>query len=116
MLPLNLDELVQEWLTCSYTDDRWGRLDDAPFDDPETAWRGILAILQHELTERQMSVLAAGMVENLLSENGEQFIDRVETEAIQNPRFQYLLGGVRRCGMVERVWARVQKARKEVWQ
>src|SRR5271157_2462613 len=116
MLSTNLDELVQEWLDCSQTDNSWGKLDDAPFSDPETAWSGILAILQHDLSDRQMSILAAGIVENLLSEHGEQFIERVEAEAVRNSRFQYLLGGVWKCGMSDGVWTRVRAARKEVWQ
>ena len=88
---------------------------DAVREVPETVWPAILKILEHELTDEQIALLAAGPMEDLLADHGAQFIDRVEAEAEQNPRFNHLLGGVWRSHMSDDIWARVQKARKEVW-
>jgi hypothetical protein len=88
---------------------------DAVRDVPETVWSAILKILQHELTDDQLASLAAGPLEDLLADHGIQFIERVEREAEQNPRFNRLLGGVWRSHMSDEIWGRVQKARKEVW-
>ena len=88
---------------------------DAVHDSPEVAWSAIVQILQGELTEDQISVLAAGPLEDLLAMHGPQFIERVEREAEGNPRFNHLLGGVWQSRMSQEIWERVQKARREVW-
>ena len=88
---------------------------DAAQDMPEEIWSAILKILEHELTDEQIALLAAGPMEDLLAQHGVQFIERVEAEAKRNPRFNHLLGGVWRSSMTEDVWGRVQRARKEVW-
>ena len=61
------------------------------------------------------SLLAAGPLEDLLSEHGPVFIDRLEQEATASKRFDHLLGGVWRLSMTDDVWNRVQKARSAVW-
>jgi hypothetical protein len=88
---------------------------DAVDNVPESVWSAILKILEHDLTEDQIALLAAGPMEDLLAGHGIQFIERVEREAEHNPRFNHLLGGVWRSSMTEDVWGRVQRARKEVW-
>jgi hypothetical protein len=54
-------------------------------------------------------------LEDLLAVYGPQFIERVELEAERNARFNHLLGGVWQNEMPQEIWARVQKARKQVW-
>ncbi len=88
---------------------------DVVRDKPEIAWPAMLRILEHELTEDQTAVLAAGPLEDLLAVHGSQFIERVEHEAQRNPRFNHLLGGVWQNEMAREIWERVQKARSEVW-
>lgn len=111
------EELAAEWHAFSQQErpDLWSQLDEAPYEDPEAAWAGILAALELEFTGLQEAILAAGPLENLLSLHGEQFIERVEAEAARNPRFNHLLGGVWQCSMSEGVWGKVQAARREVW-
>jgi uncharacterized protein DUF6869 len=103
------DELETEWFEGGEL------MMDAVRDVPETVWSAILKILEHELTDDQLALLAAGPMEDLLAQHGAQFIERVEAEAERNPRFNHLLGGVWRSSMTEDVWGRVQRARKEVW-
>ena len=67
---------------------------DVVHEEPEVAWLAILQILQRALSAEETSVLAAGPLEDLLALHGTQFIERVESEAVRNPRFNHLPGGV----------------------
>jgi hypothetical protein len=83
--------------------------------DPESRWVAILAILEREPGDDVVPVLAAGPLEDLIREHGEQFIERIETEARRNAAFRHLLGGVWMCGG-HAVWTRVDAARlHEAW-
>jgi hypothetical protein len=104
-----VSELVAAWFAGEQT------MSDAVHDAPEVAWAAILQILEMELTEDQISVLAAGALEGLMALHGAQFVERVEHKAEQNARFTYLLGGVWKNGISPAVWERVQKARTQVW-
>jgi hypothetical protein len=88
---------------------------DAVHDSPEVAWVAILRILERELNDEQRSLLAAGPLEDLIAMHGSQFIERVEHEARQNPRFNYLLGGIWQNQAAPEIWQRVLRVRKEVW-
>lgn len=115
--PGTTDELVADWLALNspHPGEDWSKLNDASWHDPEAAWCAILKLITHKLTDEQLSLLAAGPLEDLLSEHGSSFIDRVEQEVTANKRFDYLLGGVWRLSMTDDVWNRVQKARSAVW-
>ena len=112
-----VEELLAEWLQLNSPEagDQWSKLSEAVRKDPEAAWCAILKLIQCDLTEEQLGLLAAGPLEDLLSEHGHTFIDRVEGEAATNRRFDNLLGGVWRLTMTDDVWNRVQKARSAVW-
>src|SRR5690349_8430056 len=108
-------EVVEDWLQQSSREDGDATLYDVVCDEPEIAWPAILQILERPLTDDQVAILAAGPLEDLLAFHGPEFIDRVEREASQNPRFNHLLGGVWQNRMLPEIWERVRKARKEVW-
>jgi hypothetical protein len=82
--------------------------------DPEDGWQAILLILQKQPPEEVIALLAAGPLEDLIEEFGDQFIGRIEIESRQNPSFRHLLGGVWKSGSDE-VWRRVQKAQGTLW-
>src|SRR5437016_12763317 len=107
METFTVDEVVKLWFESDKT------MFDTCTEAPEIAWSAILQIFQCELTEEQMSLLAAGPVETLLSHHGSTFIERVEREARQSSRFRYLLAGVWRLSMTRDVWDRVRRARGE---
>lgn len=87
-----------------------------PFADPEAVWQAVLRLMQRELTEEQISVLAAGPVEDLLTHYGAGFIDRIEAEAQRSPSFAHVLGGVWQRDMPPEIWQRVEAARGgSVW-
>lgn len=104
-----INETVEGWLRGEHT------MFDACTEQPEVAWSATLRLLHRDLTEDQLALLAAGPLETLLAYHGEAFIERVEREALKNPRFNHLLGGVWRNDIPADIWQRVQKARKEVW-
>ena len=80
------------------------------YEHPELCWEVILNILYREPDQKVIGALAAGPLEDLIQDHGETFIDRIETEARQNPAFRHLLGGVWESGGHD-IWNRVLKAR-----
>jgi hypothetical protein len=88
---------------------------DAVHDTPEVAWVAILEILKRGVADNDLSILAAGPLEDLLACHGLQFIERVEQEARCSPSFNHLLGGVWQSRMSEDIWSRIQKARAVAW-
>jgi hypothetical protein len=107
METFTVDEVVKRWFESDKT------MFDACTEAPESAWSAILQIFQRELTGEQMSLLAAGPIETLLSHHGPAFIERVEREAGQSLRFRHLLTGVWRLKMTQDVWDRLRRARGE---
>jgi hypothetical protein len=77
--------------------------------DSEDIWLAILHILARAPPPEVLAVLAAGPLEDLIHENGERFIDRIELHARQDPAFRQLLQGVWESGSPE-VWVRVDRA------
>jgi hypothetical protein len=105
----SVEEVVSAWFEGEQT------MYDAVHDAPEIAWLAILRILQQDLTDEQRSILAAGPLETLVGMHGSQFIERIELEAKQNPRFNRLLGGVWKNQSSAEIWERIKKARLEEW-
>lgn len=75
---------------------------------PEHAWQCILATVADPRSEPFLGLLAAGPMEDLLGYHGHAFIERIEREARQSPRFAWTLGGVWQCQMTDEIWQRVQ--------
>ncbi len=84
-------------------------------EQPEISWAAIVALSRQKLTEKQVAVLAAGPLEDLLAYHGPAFIDRVEREARVYPAFRHLLGGVWPSAITPDVWHRVEKIRGVAW-
>ena len=61
--------------------------------------------------DEALSHLAAGPVEHLLGNHGDDYIDTVEQRAKGNPRFARMLGGCWQYTMSEDIWARVRAVR-----
>lgn len=109
MRPPTVEELVSEWFSGKDHTMADGLM--PPFQDAEAVWQAVLRIMQHELSEAQISLLAAGPVEDLLTLYGPQFIDRIEAEALRTPEFAHVLGGVWRRDMPLALWQRIETAR-----
>ena len=83
---------------------------DLAYDKPELCWTFIINVLYREPSQKVIGALAAGPLDDLIEDHGDQFIDRIEDEARQDPAFRHLLGGVWESGTHE-VWNRVLRAR-----
>lgn len=79
--------------------------------DAEDCWKAILEVLALNPPENVLGVLAAGPLEDLIDECGEQFIERIEREAREHRVFRDLLRGVWKSGSPE-IWQRVQRAQE----
>jgi hypothetical protein len=99
------DQLVQAFHDGEIT------FNGAAREAPDAAWQAIVALSRQALTDRQIAVLAAGPLEDLLAYHGPAFIDRVEKEARVYAAFRDLLGGVWRSSIADAVWRRVEAIR-----
>lgn len=88
---------------------------NASRDEPEIAWQAIVELSRQPLTQKQVALLAAGPLEDLLAYHGLAFIERVEREARVYATFRQLLGGVWRNSITKAVWDRVQDIRTAAW-
>jgi hypothetical protein len=75
----------------------------------EELWRLILKIHERDHSIAIQQVLSAGPIENLLSKFGEQYIERVEDKARNDPMFAKVLGGVWQSDMSDEIWVRLQR-------
>lgn len=83
---------------------------DLCHDDPETCFELIEKIRKADGSDWILANLAAGPLEDLLSQHGARFIDRIETLARQDPQMRRLLGGIWRSDIPDAIWHRVQCA------
>lgn len=78
-------------------------------------WKFIKHTYQQDLSDTVVANLAAGPLENLLSQFGEEYIDEIESLAKKDPKFKDLLGGVWQNNMSAGVWSRVCAVRGKAW-
>ena len=119
------ERLIADWIVYSNSEDgseEYGRsfwafstMCDWLRDDPEQCWESILAILEHTSDDKALANLAAGPLEDLLSDHGPKFIERVEERAGQDAKFKDLLGGVWQNLMSDDIWERLQAVAGERW-
>ena len=116
------EDLISAWIALAKADKNSNEYDknfwaqsemwELNYDNPEKAWDFILRILKKDHSRPVVEQLSAGPLENLLAEYGDKFIERVETEASNNPDFGLLLTGVWQNTMSDEVWERVLAARE----
>ena len=123
----DFDELVEAWIACMVLgrDDRgrateeyeknWWAVETVmnwPYDNQhELLWSFILAIHARDINNKAAAHLAAGPVEDLLSEFGEDYIERVEALAASDLRFKFMLTWAWQANMSDELWNRFQLAR-----
>jgi hypothetical protein len=97
---LSIEQLARVWVEQTDKpfkdhDDNWRAFQDYERDlvesDPDAALDLVIAVLKTETNPFLLSVLAAGLLENVIDM---PVIDRIEREAKADPRFLELLGGV----------------------
>jgi hypothetical protein len=72
----------------------WNRLTDMVWNDPESAWPVILLMIEAASTDSLLRDVAAGPLEELLSNHAHDFIDRIEDHARKDAKFRKCLCGV----------------------
>ena len=90
------------------------RFFELEMEQPDVIWAAILLTIEKTTNQRVIGVLAAGPLEDLIENHGPTWIDRIEVEALRNPKFKHLLGGVWKSSTPE-IWGRVEKARGKAW-
>lgn len=63
-------------------------------EEPEDCWRFIQIASQLPLTDDQLGLLGAGLMENLMDAHGSEFLDRVEVAAKLSPAMQTVVDAV----------------------
>jgi hypothetical protein len=115
---------ARAWVAYWEEEERTGQFPDSDVGsfvfnlDRDTAWVVILKILgmiDADPKRPLFQVLAASSTEDFLGEHGPAVIDRVEAEALRNPRFKLLLGGVWKGRMSDEIWKRVEQSRERSW-
>jgi hypothetical protein len=84
-------------------------------DSPRECLSVILAILQHDPSDKIVENLAAGPLEDLLSAHGDELIDEIELQAKRNDNFRRLLGGVWQNAISDDVWERLKAVAGSRW-
>lgn len=80
----------------------------------EQQWSFILLAISYAQSDIELSHIAAGPVEHVLSFHGDLMIEKVELEARRSHKFKRLLSNVRQHVMNEDVWARIQEIQKNI--
>ena len=79
---------------------------------PELLWQFCVMALDLAENRWQVTLLAAGPLEDLIARDGAEFIDRIEELARRSARFRYALSGVWPQGKgATATWKRVEAAR-----
>jgi len=74
------------------------------------AWEIVTELIEVAPSDDALGFFAAGPLEDLLSQHGPHLISRVEERARHSPKFLRAIRALRRLGMTEEVWGRVQRA------
>jgi hypothetical protein len=78
-------------------------------EDPDTAWKAILEMIEISQIDASLAFVAAGPLEDLLAAYPEDFIQKVEEKARQNAKFRKCLSMVWQNTIPEEIWQRIQK-------
>lgn len=104
----NLPECAKNWIEDA--ENCWNHLWNLCRHDPEQAWEIIQAVYEEQPGARVLHRLAAGPLEDLLTEHGSKFIERVINLAAHDQGFRGVLRMVRNRGMPEETWEKIQRA------
>lgn len=110
---MKVKELSDMWIEYHHTDDddlfkAVAKLERMVVSNEERAWRVILTILKKDNSDAVMSNLAAGPMEDILVQHGDDVIERVEAKAEKDPDFKKMIMGVWQNDMSEDIWHRVK--------
>jgi hypothetical protein len=112
-IPVDRERIIREFIEYGEAENPdWGWASDRMYSildgAPEIAWEIIVELVDRAPSDGSLSFFAAGPLEDLLSKDGPDFIDRVEERSAMNERFRRAVGMLHRLGMADDVWGRVQ--------
>ena len=97
----DLKKLAATWAAAQEVEGERSEAQNAPIfavhallGDPEKLWQFILAAEPICTSESAFGMLGTGPLEDLIQEYGVAFLDRIEYQAKQNPRFAKLFAHV----------------------
>jgi hypothetical protein len=82
-----------------------------PQEHPVASWKLTRVMIAVARDDRDLALIAAGPLENALTDRGQDVIGLVEADAIENPRVRRALSGVWPYSMDPAVWQRLIGAR-----
>jgi hypothetical protein len=117
-----LDRIVEGWIAFYRGVDQGCGCDDSLFwatedvmdivsTNPQEALQLILAILNRVDSMCLIGILSAGPFEDLLKWHGDRVVAEVEEEAMRNPKFASLLGGIYTLALEDHIAERVMAIR-----
>lgn len=115
------DAIAEGWIALqhaeqrsrSHADNFWSHteLDDLLDNDPDKGWHVIQLIQAKDSSEKILSNLAAGPIEDLLVRHGVRFIQRIEDRAKADAQFRQVLSMVWQNSIDDAVWKKLCAAR-----
>jgi len=111
-LLLSMDRLVPRWVGRSVKPPHWaiGWFTAVSQEQPELAWRVILALVERSRSDKDLAWIGAGPIETLLQHRGPTVVERMEQQARRDQRFKAAVSGVWRSSIAEEVWTKIQLA------
>ncbi|MEM6901445.1 MAG: DUF6869 domain-containing protein [Pseudomonadota bacterium] len=79
---------------------------------PQTQLSFIRRAVEKAETDHQLAIIAAGPLEDLLSDHGPDVIDDVVAVSRQDPKFRRTMTGVWRQDMPDSVWQKIEKEQR----
>jgi len=112
-IPIDRERIIREYIEYGEAEEpEWGWASDRMYSIlesvPELAWELVLELIDRAPSDNSLSFFAAGPLEDLLSKDGPDYIERVESRAQTSATFRRAVGMLRRLGMTDDVWARVR--------
>lgn len=122
---LDIKNLADTWMRMTlakngsdvYKENFWAyeAITDLCISSPQQCLAVIDLIVLSNNTDLVLSNLAAGPVEDLLVQNGEQVISSVMQYAKKNPDWKRMLAGVWKNSMSDDVWTKLQSVTGPTW-
>jgi hypothetical protein len=98
-------KVASAWLGhCQQPDWLFGWVMDLSHDHPSDAQLIIKALVEAARSEKELALIGAGPLEDLLANHGEEVITWVEAEATSNPGFWRALRCVWRSSIANEIW------------
>lgn len=80
------------------------------YEDKFKGWNILLELINNAPNEYILACIGSGELENYLVARGKHCIEKVEKEALKNPKFRKSLSSVWKRDMDKSIWTRIRQA------